>query len=412
VHNAKGDPIQITTDEENRTERVFVLDATNPSAQEFLRETYHTLVREWGAQYIKLDFMDNTAIEGYYFRRNTTALEAQRIGLQAIREAVGNDVLLDKDGSPMLNPVGLVDDGRVSQDTGHTFQRSKEAAPGIAARYYMHRNFFINDPDAFTVSRQLLEERQIQAPLTLNEAQVSIVLSAVSGGMYEIGDDLPTLGVDADRVALLNNADLLAMARLGRAAIPSDLLTYRPEDEQPSVFLLREDVRQTMLVVFNWTEQPQSHRFTFSEMNLRSGGTYDLSDVLDPSLHPSVEKDSIHIEQPAHSVKVIKIIDTSVPAAPPSVSIQAPTTSKVSEDFSLFCNVDAAGVPALRFLWDFGDGTTQDGRQVRHAYTTPGQFSIRLVVEGVDGISAEKSATVSVRENVVLSPPSRYKPSE
>ena len=148
---------------------MFVLDRTNPAAQEFLRQTYRTLVREWGAKYIKLDFMDNTAIEGYYFRPHTTALEAQRIGLQVIREAVGDDVLLDKDGSPMLNPVGLVDDGRVSQDTGHTFSRSKEAAPGIAARYYMHRNFFINDPDAFTVSRQLLEEREIQAPLTLRK---------------------------------------------------------------------------------------------------------------------------------------------------------------------------------------------------------------------------------------------------
>src|SRR5258708_32108894 len=44
VHNAQGDPIPITTDEEIRTERVFVLDATNANAQEFLRQTYHTLV--------------------------------------------------------------------------------------------------------------------------------------------------------------------------------------------------------------------------------------------------------------------------------------------------------------------------------------------------------------------------------
>jgi hypothetical protein len=81
------------------------------------------LVKEWGASYFKLDFMDNTAIEGYYYRPQTTALEAQRIGLQIIRDAVGEHVLLDKDGSPMLNPVGLVDEGRLSQDTGHAFQQ-------------------------------------------------------------------------------------------------------------------------------------------------------------------------------------------------------------------------------------------------------------------------------------------------
>src|SRR5271169_5855883 len=200
------------------------------------------------------------------------------MGLEIIRKVVGEDVLLDKDGSPMLNPVGLVDEGRISQDTGHSFVRSKEAGPGVAARYYMQRNFFNDDPDAFTVSRQLLEERTIQASLTLNEAQVSIALTAVSGGMFEIGDDLPTLGSDPERVALVKNLDLLAMAKLGRAARPLDLLTYADKDEQPSVFLLREDSRQSILAVFNWTEQPSSRAFTFSELNLTAGHSYKLLD--------------------------------------------------------------------------------------------------------------------------------------
>jgi len=50
-----------------------------------------------GVRYIKLDFMDNTAIEAYYHRPNTTALEAQRIGLEIIRQAV--KMLLDKDAA-------------------------------------------------------------------------------------------------------------------------------------------------------------------------------------------------------------------------------------------------------------------------------------------------------------------------
>ncbi len=220
-----------------------MLDATNPAAQDYLRQTYRTLVRDWGVRYIKLDFMDTTAIEGYYYRPNTTALEAQRIGLEVIREAVGDDVLLDKDGSPMLNVVGIVNEGRVSTDTGHSFSHSQIAAPAIFARYYMNRNFFINDPDAFTVSKQVLDEHPNAAALTLNEAQVSIALAALSGGMYQIGDDLPTLGADVDRVALVENGDFLQIAKLGRAAVPVDLLNYRAEDQQPSVVLLNEDKR-------------------------------------------------------------------------------------------------------------------------------------------------------------------------
>lgn len=407
VRNLQDKPIQITTAEEMPGEGVFVLDTTNPGAQEFLRQTYRTLVREWGVRYIKLDFMDNTAIEGKYFRPNTTALEAQRIGLQVIRSAVGNDVLLDKDGSPMLNPIGLVDDGRISQDTGHTFARSKEAAPGIAARYYMHRNFFINDPDAFTVSRQLVEERKIQAPLTLNEAQVSITLAAVSGGMYEIGDDLPTLGKDADRVALVENPDLLQMAKLGRVAIPLDLLSYSAADEQPSIFLLREDKRQSILAVFNWTEHSRSHRLSFSDLGLSSDHNYGFKDVFEPAAHIAVATDSIEFDQPAHSVKLLKIVDNAVPAAAPSVTASVPTHAKMNEDLALSAAVDPKGVPALACHWDFGDGTRENGEQVRHAYTMAGNFTVHLVVEGVDGLSAEKSASVSVNGAVVLPPPSR-----
>ncbi|MFZ1051836.1 MAG: PKD domain-containing protein, partial [Candidatus Sulfotelmatobacter sp.] len=414
VHNAHGDPISIGKAEEVEGEPLFVLDVTHPDAQEYLRQTYRTLVREWGARYIKLDFMDNTAIEGYYHRPNTTALEAQRIGLEIIRKTVGEDVLLDKDGSPMLNPVGLVDEGRISQDTGHAFLRSKEAEPGIAARYYMHRNFFIDDPDAFTVSRQLLEERTIQAPLTLNEAQVSIALAAVSGGMFEIGDDLPTLGSDPERVALVKNPDLLAMAKLGRAALPLDLLTFADKDEQPSVFLLREDQRQSILAVFNWTEQSSSHILTFSDLKLPAEHSYKLFDSLAQDRPLAMDHETLRLDnQPAHSVKLIKIIDTSIPMAAPSIAFQVPSQAKIGEEIELSSIVSKDGVPTLACHWDFGDGVVADGAILTHAYTAAGNYKVRFTAEGLDGISAGKTFSIAVSGSVILPSPRRYlEPSE
>jgi alpha-galactosidase len=320
VHNARGKPIQIVSAaESDDKQNIFVLDPTHPGAQEYLRQTYRTLVRDWGVRYIKLDFMDNTAIEGYYYRPDTTALEAQRVGLEIIRDAVGEEVLLDKDGSPMLNPVGLVDTGRVSLDTGHSFQNTKGSASGIAARYYMHRTFFVNDPDAFNISRQITAEDAVGpevTPLTLNEAQVSIVLAAMSGGMFEIGDDLPGLGSEPDRLALVKNPNLLQIAKLGRASKPLDLLTYKTEDEQPSLMFLREDARQSMLAVFNWTDQPRSHVFNLGDLNLPSAHRYQLYDALDEDRPMPCDEQAIVLKnQPAHSVRLIKIIDGSKPAA-------------------------------------------------------------------------------------------------
>jgi len=68
---------------------LFVLDTTNPGLRSNLRKTYSTLVNEWGVHYIKMDFMDDSGIEGYYYKPNTTALEAQRIGLKIIATRLG-----------------------------------------------------------------------------------------------------------------------------------------------------------------------------------------------------------------------------------------------------------------------------------------------------------------------------------
>ena len=175
VHDADGQPFSIGT-VSTLGEPIFALDTTNPAAQDYLRMTYRTLTREWGVRYIKLDFMDTSAVEGYHYRPNTTALEAQRLGLEIIRQAVGEDVILDKDGSPMLTPVGLVEAGRTSADTRHTFKTTQIVAPGIAARFYMNRNFYMTDPDAFNVTAAAPQSSTARRclPVNLEEAQASI----------------------------------------------------------------------------------------------------------------------------------------------------------------------------------------------------------------------------------------------
>jgi hypothetical protein len=401
VHNAAGSPIHAGwVLEEPRIDQLYILDCTNPGAQDYLKKTYTTLAKDWGIRYIKLDFMDDSLIEGFYYKPNTTALEAQRIGLKVIRDAVGEDVVLDKDGSPMLNPVGIVDTGRISVDTGHKFEASREAAPGIAARYYMNRNFYIADPDAFTVSRQTINEQAWHGgkrPLSEDEAKVSIALAAIAGGMYEIGDDLPTLGADTERLALVKNEDLFNMTRLGRASRPVDLMSYAPEDEMPSTFLLQESKRISILTVFNWTEKPRERKIDLAhDLRLQLNGHNQVLDVLDSSTAPTSNVETISLQLPAHSVKVLKVVDTSIPAAAPSISVKIPDKGEAGADLQFSAEADPQGVPALSFRWDFGDGTHTDSARVTHAYTHAGDFAVRLVAVGLDGIPYEKSASITV----------------
>jgi alpha-galactosidase len=405
VHNAKGAPVPIGVVWHQKTDVLYALDTTHPGAQGYMRETYRTLAREWGVRFIKLDFMDTTAIEGYHYRPNTTALEAQRIGLQVIRDAVGEEVILDKDGSPMLNAVGLVDTGRISADTGHSFERTKNAASGIAARFYMQRNFFVDDPDAFNVTAtHLMEHANERSSISLGAAEASIALSAVSGGMYEIGDDMPVLGSEKDRLALVENRELLNIAKVGRASTPLDLMTYEPEDGQPSTFFLREDQRQAILTVFNWTNTVRSHTLRLADLGLPAGHAFAATDVLNQNETVTLEGGAVRLEnQPPQSVRVIKLIDKSVAEAAPTVTVQAPAAANTGETIilsALSAQADVGGVPAVAYHWDLGDGTSADSPRVSHAYTSAGEFAIHLTVDGVDGIPAHKNFSIRVTGNL------------
>jgi PKD repeat protein len=109
---------------------------------------------------------------------------------------------------------------------------------------------------------------------------------------------------------------------------------------------------------------------------------------------------------------MIKIIDTAVPASAPSIAIAAPDHAKVDETVKLVATADPNGVPALSYRWDFGDGTSENGRQVSHAYTKAGNYTAQLVAEGMDGLPARKTVPISVNGSLVIPPPAPYSPPE
>ncbi len=401
LHNAAGQLIHIGDVTEHK-DLLYVLDTTNPGAQEYLKQTYSALYNS-GVRFIKMDFMDDTAVEGSYYRPNTTALEAQRIGLDIIRKTMGEDVVLDKDGSVMLNPVGYVDAGRISQDTGHTFEASRDAASGIAARYYMNRNFFIADPDAFSVSTQTVDDQAWhggQRPLTLEEAKVSIALSAVSGGMFELGDDLPTLGSSPERLALVRITELIDMARLGHASLPVDLMTYAASDVQPSVFLLKEDNRQSILTIFNWTEGELKRNLRFADLGLKEPGKYQITEVFGDKSCCSPSGDAINLVQPAHSVRMFKLVEDGIQAEPPAFEVRSATEAKAGETMTFSADSVAGQEPVLTCHWEFGDGSTEDGMKVQHTYTQSGEYTVRVTATGLEAITSSKTFTVKISGNI------------
>jgi alpha-galactosidase len=147
--------------------------------------------------------------------------------------------------------------------------------------------------------------------------QVQIVLAAIAGGMYEIGDDMPPLAATPDRLALIQNRELLKMVELGRAATPVDLMAFSAQDEMPSVYFLQEDGQQSMVAVFNWTEGLRSHTLELTSLGLPQGHAYEAYDVLNADAPVAVAASLEISAQAPHSVRLIKIVDASVPASAP-----------------------------------------------------------------------------------------------
>jgi alpha-galactosidase len=168
---------------------IFALDTTHPEALSWLRETFQCFRRQ-GFEYFKIDFLFAAAMPGRRFR-TVTPIQAYREGLAAIREAVGADFVLGC-GAPLLPSIGGVDGMRVGEDTAPFWDSAKSGVQGPNAkiaiknpilRWFMHRRWWLNDPDCL-----LLRDRDIN--LAPNERALYARAAGLLDAMLIDSDDL------------------------------------------------------------------------------------------------------------------------------------------------------------------------------------------------------------------------------
>jgi hypothetical protein len=235
-----------------------------------------------------------------------------------------------------------------------------------------------------------------KVPVSLDEAKASIALSAVAAGMHEIGDDLPALGADLERLALVQNQDLIEMVKLGRASTPLDLMSYSPEDDQPSIFWVAEDNRQGMLTIFNWTDKPRTRSIDFSSLGLPHSNQHRISDVFDGKALATPNPDSFVLDLPPRSARVLKIVNLGVPAQPPVIKVEHMPGIKTGVAVTFRAQPANSNDVIVSYRWSFGDGVTLEGPEVSHAYTKPGTYQVTVTATGLGGLSTEDSFRLPV----------------
>ena len=209
---------------------LHALDTTHPGAREWLRDVFSTIVRQWGYDYLKLDFLACGALEGQRHDPRATRASALRDGLALIREIVGDDVYILGCGCPLLNAVGIVDAMRIGPDSApywapryegvpvpfseaHALPTMEGATRNTLMRAWMHPTLWTNDPDCLLV-------RELRSELSLDEVRAFATAVGLTGGMVVVSDRLSDL--PAERLEIL--ARLLPP--LAARALPGDYFAY------------------------------------------------------------------------------------------------------------------------------------------------------------------------------------------
>jgi len=239
---------------------ISFLDGGKPAVQEIWRKTLSRM-KEWGTKYWKLDF----------FNLRTSTSEQRKLGVgdlyaktyQSFRAAAGDESLNPCSCDTNLQ-VGYCDSTRIAADIGNagdwsdTVQGFRRGMGTIAALWFKHRKFWINDPDSV----------QIGKGCSLAEARVRATVVSMSGGHLMLSEDLRT--IDPERLEIIRR--LLPV--YPHAARPLDLFAHPFPDGYPALWALSVPAGfgpKVALAVFNLGPEPQKYAITAKMLGIESG---------------------------------------------------------------------------------------------------------------------------------------------
>jgi alpha-galactosidase len=222
-------------------ELVYGLDLTNPRVLGFVAEVTSRVCRDWGYDYIKIDFLNFGATKGVRLDNTKTRAQNLRRGLEVIRQVAGPDRFILGCGCPLGPAIGVVDGMRVSQDVAPNWggMLSVLASSWALTRNWTHNLLWANDPDCLLL-------RDAQTDLSPVEVETLANMVILSGGSLMLSDRLGDL--PRERLEMLGRM----FPAPTTAAVPLDLY----KRARPAVYFAAGE--PVLIGVFNWEDRPQT----------------------------------------------------------------------------------------------------------------------------------------------------------
>ena len=203
----------------------IALDPTHPGTLEYNRRQYEKF-KEWGFEYVKLDFINNGTLEAdkFYAPGVTTGVQAYNYGMDRIIKML-DGLFIDLSIAPVFPAKGHA--RRISCDCWGELDNSMYCLNSLEMGWWLDRVYQYNDPDHLVLSRAKTD----------GEARVRYTCGAMTGTVL-LGDNYSTVGdsvanPEAERalaMRIATNKDINAVAHIGRSFRPVEGNMKYPSD--------------------------------------------------------------------------------------------------------------------------------------------------------------------------------------
>lgn len=178
----------------------YMIDGTNPEAVEHVKSIFIKMKNEYGCNCFKLDANMWGALPfGDRYDNTKTPIEAYRMVMQAICEAVGEDGFVLGCNAPMWASLGLVNGMRTSGDVARNIDTFALLAKENLFRSWQNNKLWLCDPDCITISnntKKMIDGGgNVNDSIFLNEEEFTYCAAYVFASGAKIlfsGDDMTT----------------------------------------------------------------------------------------------------------------------------------------------------------------------------------------------------------------------------
>jgi alpha-galactosidase len=272
LHDQDGNLIiEVRRKEGPDRDRVY-FDYSHPGARAHIAACIRSLRERAGITYFKVDFL-RFGLNQEIMRNkpalthirahdpSITDVERLRLGLQAIRAAVGPDNYL-LGCSAVFGPcIGLVDGMRTGGDINPRFEAFPERCLANLGHFYLSGKVWDGDIDYLVFREAADEDEKVSkeavkrgGALTLNEARMWADLNKLYGNFRLSGDNLSTLR--PERLALLQ--ETLQLPPMDET-VPLDVWERATHKGDGFERILARQGRRIFLGLFNWSDQPKKY---------------------------------------------------------------------------------------------------------------------------------------------------------